>query len=68
MCFVDAEWPLFSSKPFQLREVWISRPVKLAELAELAELAGQPGPVGPEQIPVIARLLAERLPAKLASG
>ena len=62
LCFVGAEWSLFA-KPFQQQGVWVTWARKLA--AMIAE----PGPLSSERVPVIARQLADALPAKIrASG
>lgn len=58
LSFVGAEWPVFFAKPFKLNNVWISWPKKLAELA------GQPGALGVDEVDLVARTLAQRLPTK----
>lgn len=57
LSFVDAEWPAFFAKPFQLDGVWVSWPRKLPDLI------AAPGPLAEDDVERIARLLAERLPA-----
>lgn len=41
LCFVDARWPLFFAKPFQIGGVWVTWGRRLAELiAEPGQLSG----------------------------
>lgn len=56
LSFVDAEWPLLFAKPFQVEDVWISWPSKLAELIS-AE-----GTLTEDEVEAVARLLSEKLP------
>lgn len=57
LSFVDAEWPLLFRKPFQLQDVWISWPSKLAEL-----IAGE-GDVSQDMVERLATALSHKLPA-----
>ena len=57
LSFVDAEWPVFFRRPFQLQGVWISWP------GRLAELIAADGPVHTDSIGQVGSQLAERLPA-----
>jgi hypothetical protein len=56
LCFVDADWGLFS-KPFRHDGVWVGYPKALA-----AQLAAD-GPIASEQVLDLAHLLAVALPA-----
>ena len=60
LTFVEAEWPLLFRKPLRFDEVWVSWPAKLADLI------AEPGPLAPHDVELIARHLAERLPANRA--
>jgi hypothetical protein len=57
LCFVDAEWGLFSSA-FQLEGVWVIYGKKLAELIS------EPGPLSNDDVLRVANALAEKLPTK----
>jgi hypothetical protein len=56
LSFVDAEWPLLFAKPFQLQEVWVSWPSKLAELITAQEVLSD------GDVEAVGRLLSEKLP------
>ena len=54
LCFVDAEWPLFS-KPYELDGVLVTWP------RAMRELLIRPGPYDPAPVTLIAYRLDERL-------
>jgi hypothetical protein len=56
LCFVDAEWSLFA-KPFGLQDVWIGWAKALGERLRA------PGELAPEHLRMLARRVADALPA-----
>jgi hypothetical protein len=56
LCFVDAEWSLFS-RPFQLEGVWVEWSKSLGERLRA------PGSFAPEHVQLLARKLATALPS-----
>jgi len=57
LCFVDGEWPLFTSPEYY-------KGVRLEGLRSIKKLLADPGPLGPDQIARVNRTLSIAFPSK----